>query len=135
MTACVEHTQATTRYGYTSRGGKSCLLHRALYADKHGLDVHSMGGVVMHTCDNDRCINTDHLKLGNQSDNIKDMVAKGRGNPRRGESNPAAVLTEADVQAIRASLELQRVLAARYGVQQSQISRIKGGSRWASPIK
>lgn len=32
----------------------------------------------MHTCDNARCINPEHLVLGDQADNIQDMYTKGR---------------------------------------------------------
>jgi len=33
---------------------------------------------VLHTCDNRRCINLDHLFLGTCQDNVDDMIAKGR---------------------------------------------------------
>lgn len=33
---------------------------------------------VLHTCDETRCINPEHLFLGTQSDNMKDMWDKGR---------------------------------------------------------
>ena len=57
---------------------------------------------VCHTCDNRKCVNPEHLWLGTQGDNIKDMVQKGRlvalGN---GSKNLASKLTEKEVLEIR----------------------------------
>ena len=38
------------------------------------------GHKVCHRCDNSLCINPDHLFVGTQRDNIRDMHAKGRAN-------------------------------------------------------
>jgi hypothetical protein len=38
------------------------------------------GKVVMHECDNPRCVNINHLRLGTQQENVQDCIRKGRGN-------------------------------------------------------
>lgn len=71
----------TTRgYGYVSHycegKRKQLAAHRISYALHKGpvLDKN-----VLHKCDNPLCVNPDHLFLGTQEDNMKDMATKGRG--------------------------------------------------------
>jgi hypothetical protein len=48
-------------------------------AESLGLDVDDIAGlVVMHTCDNPRCVNPKHLRLGTQALNTADRDAKDR---------------------------------------------------------
>lgn len=54
--------------------------HRVSWAMDNGRWP-SSGEVVMHRCDNPLCVNPKHLRIGSQSENIRDCVAKGRHVP------------------------------------------------------
>ena len=98
---CIDHGQKGNHGGYARvrHKGKTERLHRVVYCAAHGLEISEIAGkVVRHTCDNSRCINPDHLLLGTHTDNMRDMVGRGRGvhpNPR--------LLTDAQVDEIRAT--------------------------------
>jgi len=92
---------------------------------------------VCHTCDVKHCVNPEHLFLGTQSDNIRDMFSKGRQRERRGEISNWAKLTENDVRRIRqlyADGFYQREIAAMYGMSQRGISVIVRRERWSHII-
>ncbi|SRR6266498_1640776 len=54
---------------------------------------------VLHTCNNDWCINPKHLYLGDHQDNMNDLVKAGH--PSIGEGSAHSVLTWNDVASIR----------------------------------
>lgn len=59
------------------------------------------GLFVLHKCDNPGCVNPNHLFLGTHTDNMRDMVSKGRHVTRRGEDVNTAVLTQVQVDKMR----------------------------------
>lgn len=82
MTECIEVTTSTNiQDGYgRSRiniGGGSYLVlaHRMAYEQAHGPIPDGL--LVLHHCDNKRCVNTEHLFTGTHSDNEWDLVHKG----------------------------------------------------------
>ncbi len=99
-----------TNFGRSSKGSngyskiydpskkKNVKAHRYVYEKTHGEIPKGM--VVMHTCDNRACTNIEHLILGTQSENLKDMYNKHREGERdfpKGESHHKTTLTQEEV--------------------------------------
>ena len=89
--SCMEAEGAPNSSGYCSAWykGKRTGAHRAAWMEANDAEI-PKGKVVMHSCDNPKCINPAHLSLGSQSDNLLDCAAKGRLNisDKRGCNNP-----------------------------------------------
>lgn len=77
-----------TRHGYgvCTIDGVAKGAHRLAYADFRGPVPEAL--VVCHSCDVTNCVRPDHLWLGTQQDNVKDMFAKGRQPDRRSKTAP-----------------------------------------------
>jgi hypothetical protein len=64
-------------YGRIKIAGRSYYVHRlALYVWRD-FDLDSPL-VVRHECDNPPCLNPAHLLVGTRTDNVRDMVTRGR---------------------------------------------------------
>lgn len=105
------------------------------------------GMVALHSCDNPKCVNPRHLKVGTQLENKLDAIAKGRSrgavgdaniarkHPEKfqGERNGRAKLTAVDVSLIRklASKGLrQRELAEMFSVGKTTVGMLLRGETW-----
>ncbi len=117
----------TNDYGYgvfLLPGEKPVRAHRFSYEIANNVSVPA-NKVVMHVCDNPRCVNPDHLKVGTKRDNNLDSAYKGR--KPSGERHWACKLTETQVAAIIADPATHSVIAKKYGISQGHVSRIKSG--------
>lgn len=81
MDDCDLWERATTSDGYGKKfidrvDGKqiSILVHRLIWMQENGhTDL-----CILHSCDTPACINLDHLREGNQQENMNDMRERGR---------------------------------------------------------
>ncbi len=64
-------------YGYFSVRRKTYYVHRRVLELQLGRRL-VPGEVAMHSCDNPPCCNPQHIELGTQAQNIRDMVLRGR---------------------------------------------------------
>ena len=134
---CWTWTASTDTCGYGSIGLSNQRLcvraHRVSWVIENG-EIPN-GKYVLHRCDNPACVNPDHLFLGDQKDNMKDMIEKGRGYDRLGSGNPNNILSEDDVVDICKLLsddEYSAVeVAEMFFVSQHVVSQINTGKNWS----
>lgn len=125
-------TRLKKGYGQFRIGKKKMQAHRYSWELHKGKIPKDM--FVCHTCDNHYCVNPKHLWLGSHSDNMKDMINKGRGVDNRGENNGQSKLTKKQIVKIRRLYDtgkyLHRELAKRFLVSKSNIGLIIRKQRW-----
>lgn len=114
-------------YGIVYRDGRFVMPHRVMWSMANGRAVPD-GMMVMHACDNRACVNPEHLSLGDNSANVRDMVAKGRRVMR---GKPCAKITSEDRASMRQSYMsgglTMRNIASRFGCSYGAArSAIKG---------
>lgn len=122
-------------YGVVSRGGRAGGLHKAHRASwiVHRGEIPA-GMWVLHRCDNPRCINPEHLYLGDHRRNVADMVERGRNvlPDNRGEKASWAKLNAAQARDIKTRRLCASQFATLYGVSRSAIYEIWNGKNWQS---
>ena len=117
-TGCWEWTGRLTKDGY---GGfkmnhQDMQVHRWSMVFK-GHNIAEL--VVCHKCDNPKCVNPDHLFLGTQADNVRDMIAKGRY------VKPQSKLSAEDIIAIQQSTDSYKVIGNRFNISAPYVCSIK----------
>jgi len=119
-------------YGNFHLDGKLEKAHRYAYRLAHGKFEEVW--FVCHTCDNPSCVNPDHLFLGTQTHNMRDMISKGRQNSTAGSRNGRAKLDENAIRKVRQfhkSGEMTtRELAREFGTGQTTIAEIVANKTW-----
>lgn len=132
-TGCQEWTggRVNGKYGRFTEDYVPQEAHRLAYAIEYG-EVPE-GVWVLHSCDNPPCCNPAHLRLGGNTENVMDRVARGRG--LFGQDHPRTQLRDDDVLAIRAAVAAGEDLvtvALRYGLKPgaSNVYMLVTGKTW-----
>lgn len=116
-------------YGQCKCDGKNWKAHRLVYTLLVGQIPENL--LLLHRCDNRRCVNPAHLWAGTHQENMDDSAAKGR---KGGEANPNSKLSAQEVREIRdlcASRLFQRIEIARfYGITGTMVGYIRDGANW-----
>jgi len=122
--------------GVLSRDGYGMCCYKAQRQRAHRLAFFTanpdadQGLLVLHKCDNRKCINVDHLYLGTCQDNSTDMVQRGRCNPRRGIHAHNARLNDEKAMAIFLDERTYAEIAMDYGIAATTVQGIKNRRLW-----
>ena len=126
-----------------NHGGKAANVRRLVLIER---GVPMKGYIATYTCGNPACVNPEHTGRSTRAQTNRKIAAdmntatntlrvKRIADVKR---NTQSKLSLDDVRQIRASDDTQRNLAARFGVTQTTVGRIRRGEMWktfsASPF-
>lgn len=127
--------RGTSSHGYgkftlrTPNGSQQHMAHRVAYLLHYRALPTNL--VVMHSCDNPRCVNFAHLSLGTDLLNTIDASAKGRMHP--GAKTFGAVLTDDIARHIRTCSDLGEginSIARRIGHHRRTVADVVNRKTW-----
>jgi hypothetical protein len=121
---CWEWTGNFHANGY-GRVGETGRCHRWSYEFFNGPIPDGL--LVLHSCDNKKCVNPRHLRVGTHAENVQDAIARGRykycGNRK---------VTPEQAEYIRRNPDKMKLreIAAKFGIAKSTASMIRSGKTW-----
>lgn len=126
-------------YGVISeygRKGKKKYAHRISWEfynnKKIPMRSEYHGGVIMHTCDNRKCVNPNHLVLGTQKENVQDMINKGRKviTYIEGSKHHNTSINEEIAEKVFLAEGLYKKIAEKYNCTLAVVKGIKNRKTW-----
>lgn len=116
-------------YGRFRFEGKTHSSHRLAYYFHTGVDPYPM--LVLHKCDNPKCVNPEHLFLGTDYTNSQDRQSKGRTARPEGEKHWKSSIDDAQAIEIRKRVvALRDSISAEFSMSKQAAMDIIRGKRW-----
>lgn len=113
-------------YGTFLLNGKKTGAHRVSWIIHKG--IIPLGLYVCHSCDVRSCVNFDHLFLGTHTDNMQDMVKKGRNKNLKLSSEQVKKIKEI----LKEKNKSHSQIACIFNISKSSISAISNGQNWSN---
>lgn len=116
-------------YGRCAHAGRTVGAHRWILEHTLGRPL-APGMMALHTCDYRACVDIRHLYEGSTQRNSMDAVMRGRtADGASGRHNTTKLTVEA-IAYIRGSAESAHLLAHRFGVHHTTVSRARKADTW-----
>jgi hypothetical protein len=133
----------STGYGTLTFHGKAATAHRvAAFLSGLVLEISAPknrrgSGFILHTCDNRRCCNPAHMRVGTYAENQLEAYARRRRTAYKGSAHANAKQTKESIMLIKdmyAQDVSQEAIARLLGVSQSSISGILRGATYVETV-
>lgn len=125
---CVSHRLDRDGYPHCDRNGKEWVMSRYIYTILHG-EIQP-GMVIKHKLDNPQCINPEHLSMGTQCENMREMINRNRFN-----KNPRRLSDAQKEEIIKQKNKTIKQLAEEYGVSHATIINIRRKAKMKEKMK
>lgn len=117
-------------YGKVRIGGRALIAHRVAFALGQETELPGRDTEIRHTCDNRRCCNPKHLVAGSHTDNMQDMLLRGR---RSVAANWHLKLEKTRADQLRFDFQnglSKRALSRKYNIVTKHVRDILKGISW-----
>lgn len=75
---CWEWKASQYKFGYGAFYNGKKVTHAHIFSYEIHFGEIPKGLFILHSCDNPKCVNPDHLRAGTQKENVKDMIDRKR---------------------------------------------------------
>ncbi len=113
-------------YGVIQVSGKYYKAHRLAWQLFHQRIPVLL---ILHSCDNKKCVNPNHLREGTQQDNMDDMVRRGRSHAPRNKGVVTAEIVK-EIKRLRREKVFIDTIAEQLNIGRSLVGHISAGNTW-----